>query len=205
MCSVKLILSIGIAFVFAHTLPAQQRVRIDSIDPQGAWARMEVTLGDTVFVMTLRPVRITEKRTFKDYKERHQYYLYSRASKKVYPYAVEALEIYEEWAKETEGLKRRKQRKYAKQQQKELEEQFEAKLKKFTKTEGKVLIKMLERETGKSFHTLIKETRGGVTATYWYNLSSIWGYDLKDGYKVGADPLLDEVLIDYDFGNPLRY
>ncbi len=205
MCSVKYLVSFGMAIVFAHVLFAQQRVRIDSIDPQGAWARMEVSLGDTVFVMTLRPVRITEKRAFKDYKERQQYYLYSRAAKKVYPYAVEALEIYAEWQQETEGLKRRKQRKFAKEQQKELEEQFEAKLKKFTKTEGKVLIKMLERETGKPFHTLIKETRGSVTATYWYNLSSIWGYNLKDGYHIGADPLLDEVLIDYDFGNPLRY
>lgn len=185
-------------------MPAQNRIRIDSIDPQGAWARMEIELGDTVFVMTMRSIRVTDRRKFKSYDERKQYYLYARAAKKVYPYAIQALDIYREWEDETADMRRSKQRKEARRQQKALEEEFEAKLKNFTKTEGKVLIKMLERETGKPFHTLIKETRGGASATYWYNLSRVWGYDLKEGYLKGADELLDEVLIDYDFGNPLR-
>lgn len=183
---------------------AQTRVRVDSISPTGAWARMEVEFGDTVFVMMLRPVRVSEKRNFSNQDEMRQYYIYSRAAKKVYPYAVQALDIYNEWQEDTADLHKRKRRKVAKEEQKAIQEQFEERLRKFTKTEGKVLVKMLERETGKSFFDLIREMRGGPAAVYWTNLSRVWGYDLKEGYILGADTLLDEVLVDYDFGKPLR-
>ncbi|MEZ4919694.1 MAG: DUF4294 domain-containing protein [Saprospiraceae bacterium] len=61
---------------------------------------------------------------------------------------------------------------------------------------------MIERELDKPFYSVIKETRGGVTAAYWNGLGKMWGYDLKTPYTKGADPLLDEILIDYDFGHP---
>jgi hypothetical protein len=201
--AMRAILSILLLYT-AGFLTAQTRVRVDSISPTGAWARMEVELGDTVFVMMLRPVRISEKRNFENQAEMRQYYIYARAAKKVYPYAVQALDIYNEWQEDTADLRKRKRRKVAKEEQKAIQEQFEERLRKFTKTEGKVLVKMLERETGKSFFDLIKEMRGGPAAVYWTNLSRVWGYDLKEGYILGDDPLLDEVLVDYDFGKPLR-
>jgi hypothetical protein len=54
------------------------------------------------------------------------------------------------------------------------------------------------------FYEVIRTTRGTATAAYWNTMGKIWGYDLKQGYRHGDDPLLDEVFIDYDFGNPLR-
>ena len=187
-------------FLFAglwFALPAQN-------DPpaSGAWARLEVADGDSVFVMTLRPVRISARRKFKNFTEQRQWFLYKRAAKKVYPYAIQAVKLYQEIEAETEGMSKRKRKKYIKEEHKELKEDFQDKLKTFTKTEGKVLIKMIERELDMPFHTLIKETRGGFTAAYWHNLSKFWGYDLKKPYVRGADPLLDEILIDYDFGKP---
>jgi uncharacterized membrane protein YkoI len=169
---------------------------------RSAWARLEVDQGDSVYIMSLRPVRIMSKRKFKDFTEQRQYYLYKRAAKKVYPYAIQALEIYADINEETDGMKKRKRKKYIKNEHKELKEDFEAKMKKLSKTEGKVLIKMIERELDKPFYSVIKETRGGVTAAYWNGLGKMWGYDLKTPYTKGADPLLDEILIDYDFGHP---
>jgi hypothetical protein len=75
-------------------------------------------------------------------------------------------------------------------------------MKNLTKTQGMVLIKMIEKQLGKPFYEIISETRGGFTATYWNALGKFYGYDLKAGYKTGADPLLDEVFLDYDFGDP---
>ncbi len=71
----------------------------------GGWARMEVENGDTVFVMSLWPVRITDRRQFKDPDERRQYLLYKNAARKVYPYALEAIEMYEDYQDETAGNK----------------------------------------------------------------------------------------------------
>lgn len=168
--------------------------------PRGAWARMEVKDGDTIFDMTLNLYRLSSKRTFKDFTEQRQYYLYTRAARKVYPYALEALELYNEIADNTEDMNRRQRRRYVRHEHKELKEDMKDQMKNLSRTEGKVLIKMIESQVHKPFYDLIKDTRGAATATYWQTLGKMWDYDLKQGYQPGADLLLDEVFIDYDFG-----
>ena len=181
-------------FVFSH-LSAQ----VDSL-PQGAWARMEVENGDTVFVMSLRLHRVASKRQFKDFSEQRQYYLYTRAARRVYPFAVQAIDLYNEIQQETQDMRKGQRRRFIRKEHHELKEDFKEQMKNLSKTEGKVLIKMVERQLDKPFYDIIRDTRGGGTAAYWHQLGKIWGYDLKDGYHLGADGLLDEVLIDYDFG-----
>lgn len=174
--------------------------------PAGAWARMEVENGDTTFVMSLRLHRVSSKRQFKDFAEQRQYYLYYRAARKVYPYAVQAIDLYNDIQLETQDMSKGKRRRYIRREHKELKEDLNEQMKKLTRTEGKVLIKMIERQVNKSFYDVIRETRGGFTATYWHQMGKIWDYDLKDGYRLGADSLLDEVLLDYDFGEAIwRY
>lgn len=175
---------------------------MDSATPTGAWARLEVENGDSTFIMSLRVVKIAARRQFANFEEQRQYYLYLRAARKVYPYALQAINLYEEIQAETQDLNKRQKRRYLKKEQKELKEDFKEQMKKLSKTEGRVLMKMVEKEIGIPFYDLIKQTRGGMTAVYWHNLGKIWGYDLKDGYKPGADPLLDEIFLDYDFGRP---
>jgi len=170
--------------------------------PQGAWARLEIENGDSTFVMSLRMVKISAPRQFKTPEERRQYYLYMRAARKVYPYALQAIDMYEEIQSATEDMTKRQRRRYIRKEHKELKEDFKEQMKNLSRTEGKVLIKMIEKQMEKPFYTLIKETRGGLTATYWHNLGKLWGYNLKTGYQEGDDPLLDEVFLDYDFGKP---
>ena len=174
--------------------------------PQGAWARMEVENGDTTFVMSLQLHRVSSKRQFKDFAEQRQYYLYYRAARRVYPYAVQAIDMYNDIQLETQDMGKGKRRRYIRREHKELKEDLTDQMKKLTRTEGKVLIKMIERQLDKSFYDVVRETRGGFTATYWHQMGKIWDYDLKDGYRLGADGLLDEVLLDYDFGEAIwRY
>lgn len=174
--------------------------------PQGAWARMEVENGDTTFVMSLRLHRVSSKRQFKDFAEQRQYYLYYRAARRVYPYAVQAIDMYNDIQVETQDMSKGKRRRYIRREHKEMKGDLTEQMKKLTRTEGKVLIKMIERQLDKNFYDVIRETRGGFTATYWHQMGKIWDYDLKDGYRLGADGLLDEVLLDYDFGEAVwRY
>lgn len=186
----------------AAWLPAQIRVNVDTIAPNGAWARLEIKNGDSTFVMSLRPVRVAGKRSFKDFAEQRQYYLYMRAARKVYPFALQAVELYDEIQSETKDMSKGKRRRYIRREHKELKEDFKEQMKNLSRTEGKVLIKMIEKQVGKPFYEVIRETRGGFTASYWHSLGKFWGYDLKEGYAPGADPLLDEIFIDYDFGQP---
>lgn len=167
--------------------------------PSGAWARMEVDNGDTIFVMSLRPVRIAGRRDFKTREEQTLYFRYKRAAYKVYPFAVQAIDLYNEIQQETADLRKGQRKRYIRKEHKELKDDFQDQMKKLTKTEGRVLIKMIELNLDKPFYNVLDETRGGFTATYWHNLGKIWGYDLKQGYQPGQDQLLDEVFLDYDF------
>lgn len=192
-----------IILLSANCLLAQSSTQKDTSNaPVGAWALMEVVNGDTIFNMSLRMIKIVQTRNFVDLQEQRQYNLYKYSARKVYPYALQAISLYEEIATETEGMNKRKKRRYIRREHKELKEDFTEQMKNLSKTQGKVLIKMIEKEIGKPFYEIVRETRGGMTASYWHNLGKLYGYDLKAGYHPGADVLLDAVFLDYDFGDP---
>jgi hypothetical protein len=151
--------------------------------------------------MALRAIRVWQPRKFKDLDEQTMYFRYKYAAKKVYPYALQAIALYEEIQEQTQDMSKRKRKRYIRREHKELKEDFTEQMKNLSKTQGKVLIKMIEKEIGKPFYQIISETRGGMTASYWNGLGKLYGYDLKEGYIIGTDPLMDEVLLDYDFGN----
>lgn len=183
--------------IFLGVMASAQKA--DTIRHLGGLARLEVNGKDSVYVMSLNSVPITARRIFKDFAEQRQYYLYFRAAKKVYPYAKQAVDLYHEIESETADMRRGQRRRYVRSQNQDLKDEFKEQLKNLSRTEGKVLIKMIEREVNKPFYQVISETRGGMTALYWHNLGKMWGYDLKDGYRIGSDLLLDEVLTQYDF------
>jgi Domain of unknown function (DUF4294) len=179
------------------TLPARR----DTSKSPSAWLTREIINGDTTYMAVLYEVRVKDARIYKDLAERDRLRRYRRYAANVYPYAVQAVELRDETLRATADMNRRQERRYMRTQKKAFKEDFEEKLKGLYKTEGYILIKMIERNTGKNCYDIIKEARGPVVATYWNSMGKIWGYDLKEGYKHGADPLLDEVLLDYDFGD----
>lgn len=154
--------------------------------------------GDTLFVADdLMTISLTSPRSFKDAEAYNRYRLYLRYAAIVYPYAREAIAVFNQLNQETEEMRKGKRRRYAKKLQKDLDDKFEEPLKNLTKTQGKILVKMVERELQVPLYDLIKTYRGGLTAGYWNTMSKFWGYDLKRGYMQGDDPILDAVLEDF--------
>ena len=84
----------------------------------------------------------------------------------------------------TSDLKKRKSRKLARKMEKELVPKYEDQLKKLTKSQGFILIKMVERELGTSFYNVIAELEGGWKAFTWQSLGVWYGYNLKKGYDL---------------------
>lgn len=155
--------------------------------------------GDTLFVASdLETVQLTSPREFANKDEYRRYRKYLRYASIVYPYAKEAIIVFRQLEAETAELKKGKRKRRAKKLQKELDDKFEAPLKSLTKTQGKILVKMVERELDEPLHSLIKTYRGGFTAGYWNTFSKMWGYNLKEGYIEGKDPILDAVLQDFN-------
>ncbi len=169
------------------------RMKIDD-----EWMYAIVTETDTLFLADLEGSTVTMPRTFESLDDKRYYYKLKRSAQIVYPYAIKAIEIYRETQDTTQNMKKRKKKKYTKKRQKELKEEFEEPLKKLTKTQGKVLIAMIERELDTSFYNVVKEIRNGFTATKWNILGKVYGYKLKKKYDPKDDPIMEAVLTDFD-------
>jgi hypothetical protein len=154
--------------------------------------------GDTIIIAQLSDVSVSSPEFFNNEDEYKLYRRYRIYAQRAYPYAVDAIRIFRETEYMTQNMSKRDRRRYIKRLQKELEEKFEEPLKKMSKTQGKVLIAMIERETEEPIYDLIKDLRGGLTARYWATLAGFYGHKLKQKYEIGDDRILDAVLDDFD-------
>ena len=154
--------------------------------------------GDTLIMATLDDVSITTPRTFNSAADYRKYMKFKRYAALVYSYAKEAIRIFKETEHVTNTMSKRKRKKHVKKLQEELKEEFEAPLSKLTKLQGKILVKMIEKELDENMFDLIRGVRGRLAAVYWHNASKLFSYDLKEGYSRGTYDILDAVLDDFD-------
>jgi hypothetical protein len=153
---------------------------------------------DTLILADLESVTIRPTRSMTD-DERRTYELYKRSARIAYPYAKDAIKILTKLEERTKKMSSRDRKKYMDMTYKQLEFNFKKQIKLLTKSQGMIMIKMIERETNKSFYSIIKENRNGFSAFYWHQLGKFYDYDLKESYVIGNNPVLDLVLKDYYF------
>ena len=190
-----LLLLIGLNAVNAQ----ENQERKEKITIDGHLVTVLITeTNDTIMIADLEDVAITTPRDFADRDEYRKFLKYRRYAAKVYPYAVDAIRIFRDSEEAYYTMKRSKRKKYFKRLQKEMNKEFKEPLKKLTRTQGKILVKMIEKELDTPMYTLLKNLRGTVTAAKWNGLGKIYGYSLKSGYVVGDDEIMDIVLKDFD-------
>lgn len=156
--------------------------------------------GDTVphDAIDLDEVVILGKLNFKDGLARRKYLILRRKTRKVYPYAKLASDRLKSLNERLEeiGTKRSK-RKYIKILQKYMEEEFTKELKKLTRTEGQILVKLIHRQTGKTMFELVKEYRSGWKAFWYNNTAKLFNISLKEEYdpiNVEEDYWIEDIL-----------
>ncbi len=194
---VIVLLLLSVLLSNAQTGPLPERIEID-----GQVVTAVITEEDTLYIAELGDVSVTSKRHFKDKNEYALYLRYRRYANKVYPYAVDAIRIFRELEEVTQSMKKGRQRKHIRRLQKELKDEFEEPLKNLSKTQGRILVHMIEKELCTPLYFLIKDLKGGLSATYWSTAGMLYGYHLRKGYIVGEDPVLDIVLEDFDISHP---
>ncbi|HRF37172.1 MAG TPA: DUF4294 domain-containing protein, partial [Saprospiraceae bacterium] len=146
----------------------------------------------------LEDISVSSPRMFDNEDEAKKYRRYRRYAADVYPYAVEAIKVFHEVQDATEDMRRGKAKRYAKHLYKDMKDNFEDPLKNLTKTQGMILIKMVERELKTPTYFIIKDLRGNWTAGYWGTVGKMFGHNLKEGYIPGKDRILDMVLDDFN-------
>lgn len=192
----KKIVSI-IFILFPVVLFSQEPYRV--ILPQDLY-RVE---NDSVTI-DLDEVVVLKNRKFNDTKEKKYYYWYYKKVQKAYPYAVLASDKIEELNAEISKLpNNRKRKKFIRKKQEFFENEFADELKSLTRTEGRILIKLIHRQTGETFYSLIKDYRSDWKA-FWYNSSAkFFKLNLKSEYDPQHDPLdfIVEDILNRSFAN----
>jgi hypothetical protein len=158
--------------------------------------------GDTLVLGSIDEVYVYSKPVFISRHDERRYWRLVYNLKIVYPYAKLAGEKLKEMNEHFLTLKNENERKaYTKQVEDEIRSRFEASLKDLNTTQGLLLIKLIDRETGKTSYALVKELRGGFSAVFWQTLARLFGYNLKTKYDPnGDDKLIEELLNAIDKG-----
>ena len=153
--------------------------------------------GDTIPVVNLQTVVIYGLPVFKSKKEQRKWDKLVRNVKKVYPYAKLAGIKFREYEVVLSQARTEKERKaFLKKAEKELNDKYSEELKSLTFSQGKVLLKLVDRETGNCSYELVRELKGKFMAFFWQSFARIFGYNLKEKYDpYGKDAEIEQIVV----------
>lgn len=153
--------------------------------------------GDSTLYVALQEVRVYHRK-----RDLRQYQRMVNAVKKVYPLALEASRRMENLDAELAKLSKRKdQKEYTRAIEEALKEEISPMLWKMTRYEGKILLKLIDRETNHTVFGIIKDFRSGFTAGFYQMLAKLFGNNLKLEYDPeGEDEMLEYIVKSYKAG-----
>lgn len=153
---------------------------------------------DTTVIESIPPVYVSARRKGKEWRK---YYRLVHNFAKTYPYALVAKEKLEEADSNISGMQKRKQNRYINSFQDELFATFEKPLRDLTISQGKLLLRLIDREAGLTSYNIVKDYKGKVAAGFWQGVAKLFGSDMKRPYdKDGEDRQTEELVILYQKG-----
>jgi len=152
---------------------------------------------DTIPVVNLPIVNIDEFGNADYLKNLKEYYRLRFNVIKVYPYArLAAVKLNEMNSKMATMKNDREKRKYKKSVEEQVRKDFEVQIKKLSISQGNILIKLIDRETGNTTYELIKQLKGSLNAFFSQGVAKLFGHDLKDRYDptTGQDKTIENIV-----------
>lgn len=139
------------------------------------------------------------------FRNRWDYWRYERMVRNVkaaYPYAKLAGMKLMELDRQLVNEKNEKKRKVLiDETEKKIRTEFEEDVKKLTVTQGRILIKLIDRETGNTTYQVLQDVKGNVSAVFWQAIARIFGSNLKSEYDpYGEDMLIEMIIVGIEAG-----
>ena len=190
-------MGIGILFCAVLQLGAQHT------EPDSLIITRGVVVGiDTIPMIELPEVVVFDRRDFDYLYLKRRYRRLIRNVKKAYPYAKIAGVKLKELDDHLATFKNEKEQKaYIDQAEEEIMGEFEKEVKKLTISQGIILVKLIDRETGRTSYQVIKELKGGFTAFFWQGLARIFGNNLKAKYDpIDTDRVIEDIVMGIEAG-----
>ena len=171
---------------------------------KGKYHFIDQATGDTVCMIVFNPITIYPRERFRNKKEERFYWRTVRDVRKTLPYAKlicsTLLETYEYL--ETFPTEQEKQD-YLKQFEKEIFNQYKPVMKTFTRSQGKMLVKLINRETDQSSYNIVKAFLGTFRAGFWQTFGRFFGVNMKAGYhpeKNKEDAVIERICVRIETG-----
>lgn len=167
------------------------------VPPGGARLMAQINGNDTVLLAYLHDIWVFPRKNFKNKAQEQFFWRTVRDVKKTLPYAkLVASELSKINYKMANMPKDKDRKKYLNQIEKEVFKKYEPDLKKMTITQGRLLLKLIDRECDKSSYELIKAYRGNISAFFWQGVAVVFGSNLKTGYDASdKDKMIERVIL----------
>jgi len=151
--------------------------------------------GERVPWILLREVTIYGRRTFKTEADRLAYNRLRYNVLKVLPYARIAQQKYDQLYRDLALTGDRKEKKrLVKQCEQDIKNMFYKEVKNMTISQGEILLKLIDRQTGSTSYELVKELKGGVPAFFYQSLARVFGHNLKNEYDPETDRDIENII-----------
>jgi hypothetical protein len=151
--------------------------------------------GELVPWLLIPEVQIYDYRVFKDAKARTDFNILRYNVLKVAPYAMFAGNRYRQLERDLATTdNKQKQKEMVKACEKEIKELFDHEIKNMTITQGEILIKLVNRETGDTSFELVKQLKGGINAFMFQSLARLFGHNLKETYDPQEEHDIESIL-----------
>ena len=152
--------------------------------------------GDTIPYANLPSVTCVTARVFKTRRQQLAWDRLKYNVKKVYPYAILASAKLKEYDRILASIPNENDRNaYMKAAEKQLKNQFGQELKELSINQGRILIKLIDRETGKTTYDVVKNMRGSFSAFMWQGVALCFNSSLKADYDAEGDEKGIEIAI----------
>ena len=152
---------------------------------------------DTIYMDEIRAAKVFARIPKQKGRQWRKYYRLVHNFSKAYPYALVAKKLVVEADSviAADRLKGAKREKYINHVTNELFEVFEGQMRKLTVSQGALIMKLVDREVGKSSFLIIKDYKSGITAGFWQGIAKIFGSDLKKPYDPEGEDKMTEELV----------
>lgn len=190
----------GVLFIFLlvnSSFLFSQSGQFDITAPvsDGFRCRAEIVEGDTIPVIDLYTVEVNTNFIFKTKRQFEMWTSTKNNVKIVYPYAILAAAKLKEYDMVLERMEDEKIRKtYLKLCEKDLRKEFEDELKTLSVNQGRLLMKLIDRESGKTTYQIVEQMRGTFQACMWNALAILFGNNMKVGYDPIEDIMIEKAV-----------
>jgi len=197
---------VSVSSVFAQdTIQTPSNLKKKSMPAKKEPLALERTVidGDTIAIYRMPEVKIQDQRVFKNKKDEKKYWKLVRNVKIALPYAKIANEKLVKYQAELKDKSKGARKRMMKQVEKDLLDEYGEELKGLTISQGRILLKLIDRETGHTSFELVESLRGWFSANFWQGIAVLFDEDLKSDFnpkESADDAMIEEIVLKVEKG-----